>query len=138
MKINYDCMRKVLFVLAECLDLDKYFDPEPMTIDVIVKIPALSEFSEKDIAHSIYMLSDAGLIVISSARPTLSDTAIPGGFSKSVSVLYITYKGQKFLQEIQNETIWKKAKEKLEPLGAMTIELISQVIVGLITQKLGL
>lgn len=136
MKPNYDCIRKVLFVLEDVMDLNEYFDPQPMMIDDIVKIPAISNnYSEKDIAYSIYMLADAGFLIMESTKIT-TETFVHGAFSKPACVLRITYSGHEFLQKIKNETIWSDVKEKLKPLGIMTIDLLFKIASELIANRL--
>lgn len=137
MKLNYECMRKVLFVLEDIMDLDEFLDPQPMRIDEIVKIPVLSDnYSKKDIAYSIYMLADAGLLVNESSKLTRTDSTPPGAFSKAACVLYVTYKGHEFLQKIRNETVWSKIKETLSPVGTITIDLIAQVASNILSNMI--
>lgn len=127
-------MRKVLFQLEECLDLDENFNYEPMTLADIVKIPVLSaEFSKKEIAYSIYMLSAAELIVHEFPQYQGSEAVCKYSENRVIS---ITYKGHEFLEKIRSETIWSKTKENLKPIGAMTIEIISQVASNVITQMI--
>ena len=136
MRLNYDCMRKVLSVLEECLTLDENLEPAKMTVTTIVNIPALSnEFSKQDIAYSVYMLSDADLIV--HEFPYYKGTNAVCKYSENC-VISLTYKGHEFLQKIQNDTVWNKTKEKLKSLGVMTVEIISQVASNIIAQSLNI
>lgn len=127
-------MRKVLSVLEKCLSLDESLNYKPISIDKIVEFPVLSDnFSKQEIAYSIYMLSDAGLIV--HEFPQFQGDNAVCKYSEN-RVISLTYKGHEFLQKIQNEDVWSKTKEKLKPLGVMTIEIISQVASNVITQLL--
>lgn len=137
MKLNYECMRDVLLTLEQCLDLDDDFSYNELKLNEVVDIPVLcNKYSKKDIAYSVYMLSDAGLIMYEPPRPVKAPNSGVIVYFSGDCVNSITYKGHEFIQQIQNETVWNKTKEKLKPLGIMTVEIISQVASNIITQIL--
>ena len=136
MKLNYECLRKVLFALEEFLDLKDDLNFKTMTVKEITDIPILTNnFSRKDIAYCVYMLADAKLITYTKSRNLVDNDGFFYGTTDSY-VSSLTYKGHEFLQQIQNETIWSRTKEKLKPLGIMTIDIISQVASNVITSAL--
>lgn len=141
MKLNYECMRKVLLKLEELLELNENLSFKEMTVKEIINIPALSnEFSPEDIAYSIYMLADAELIYYQSEYYKDYNLGNNYHFGKIIAsnVKSLTYKGHEFIENIRNDTIWKKVIEKLKPLGGMTIEIISQAAVDTIKSKLNI
>lgn len=136
MKLNYECLRKVLFALEEFLDLKDDLNFKTMTVKEIASIPTLANsFSQKDIAYCVYMLADAKLIIYAKSQNLIDENGIFYGITDNY-VSSLTYKGHEFLQQIQNETIWVKTKEKLKPLGIMTIDIISQVASNVIISML--
>lgn len=129
MVLNYECLRKTLMLLEDVLELNDEYEYRSIGIHQIVDYPALSnEYDKKEIAYSIYMMIDAGLL---QKVPTSINAP-----AKEQRVDTITYKGHEFLQKIKNETAWKKTMDKLKPVGTITIEMISQVISNVITNMI--
>lgn len=136
MKLNYECLRQVLLTLEEFLDLKDDLNFKTMTVEEIASIPILvNSFSQKDIAYCVYMLADAELITYVKSKNLIDENGFFYGITDSF-VSSLTYKGHEFLQQIRNETIWFKTKEKLKPLGIMTIDIISQVASNVIISML--
>ncbi len=136
MELNYECMRETLMVLEKRLDLNEHFQPISMRTFEIVKIPELSDkFSQKDIAYSLYILGDAGLIDF---NPNTSMTSPSGKVRMQIggTVTSLTYKGHEFLEQIKNESTWKDIKNMLNKIGVFTIDIISKVAISIISNKI--
>jgi len=140
MKLNYECMRDVLITLEEVLDLDDNFDYKDLKISEIANMPVLSnKYNPKDIAYCVYMLSETGHISVVPGHfmelPKVNGNVVAGAYT-GLKVTSLTYKGHEFTQQIRNENVWSKVKEKIKPLGVMTIDIISQAAATVITQML--
>lgn len=125
MELNYECLRKTLMFLEKNLKLSDDLDFKPLGIHEIVDYSELKkDFDQKDIAYCVHMLADSGMISV------LSDNS----WVRELRVQTITYKGHEFLQQIKNDTVWKRVTDKLKPIGVFTINFISQVAVNVITE----
>lgn len=132
MKLNYECLRKVLLTLEETLDLDDEFDYEPLTLNEIVEIPTLSnEFPRKDIAYCVYKLGEAELILCNLPRAVKSNK---GTFlyRTDYEVNALTYKGHEFASQIRQDTVWNKTSKILGKVGVCTIKVISDIAADVI------
>ncbi|MDD3137573.1 MAG: DUF2513 domain-containing protein [Lachnospiraceae bacterium] len=117
MKLNIDCMRAVL------LELEKVPFGEDLRINDL-KL-SLSDYSPDDVDYSCIMLDQAGYI----------DALIRSYESRSLVLLIsdITFTGHQFLANIKNDNNWVKIKEKLQVVGSTSLDIVSQVAVGVAT-----
>lgn len=114
MKLNYDIIRDLLLKIEEITDGNKNFSP-------IYFFKEFSETEETVIAYHLKYLFDAGLVEGSEGY-----------------VIDITPFGRNYLDSIRNHTIWEETKSKIQPLGSVTLSVVSEIAKSLILSKLGL
>lgn len=127
MELNYECLRQTLKALENNLKLSNDLDFYPVGINEIINYPELkNKHDPRDIAYCVYMLVDAGMVNV---LPTNS-------YIKELRIQTITYRGHEFLQQIKNDTVWKKIIDILKPIGVFSIDIISKVAVNVLTEMI--
>ncbi len=121
MKLNYDCMRDVLLYLEEHLEITPELDIPSISIG---KIQNNLEYPIEEIANVAIILTEGGFI-ISSFKNTCHIHVL--------LISRITYSGYQLIETIRPQTVWKKIKSTLMPIGSFSISLILQVGSEIIT-----
>lgn len=98
MKRDMDLIREILLQVEA--------RPTAQSID-LVELPGRNQ---EEISYHVKLLADAGYIDAYDLR-----TLGPGGFKYAPSSL--TNEGHDFLDAARNNTVWKRAKEKLSEIG---------------------
>lgn len=121
MKLNYDCIRSVLFALEEHIDIDD--DLRIVYVSVESLFEQLPKYENKDILYTVEKLTEAGYIKssIQYAGRMFNDGVIEG----------ITYRGHEFLESIRDNKIWGNVKRALSNVGTMSLPLILETAKGL-------
>ena len=120
MKRDMDLVRKILLAMEE--SSHGYFNGR-LVID---------GYSVDQIGHHVYLMMQAGLVegAESTTHNDQSPVAIPTA---------LTWQGHEFLDACRNESIWNKAKEKLQSLGgnvpfdvmkAVLIDIMRKQVIG--------
>ena len=114
MKLNYDCIRSVLFALEEHIDIDD--DLRIVYVSVESLFEQLPKYENKDILYTVEKLTEAGYIKssIQYAGRMFNNSVIEG----------ITYRGHEFLESIRDNKIWVNIKRALSNVGIMSLPLI--------------
>lgn len=119
MKLLHDCVRDVMLYLEDNLE-DTYF--------INSKSIILKKYSSKDITYTLKKLAEAGFIEIDKVT-----------FENNFNIKCMTYYGHQFLDNIRDNTIWKKSLKKVSNfVGSASIEIISSVASSLIKSQLGI
>ena len=127
MILNFECLRQTLKALEENLKMSDNLDFCPVGINEIINYSELkNEYEPKDIAYCVYMLVDSGMVNAIHASNLVQE----------LRVKTITYKGHEFLQQIKNDTVWKKTIDILKPIGVFSIDIISKVTVNVLTEMI--
>lgn len=101
MKMNTDCMEKILFALEGEKDVTAYGlrAPNITQLDELVKYDLNEAFSKDQVAYSCYLLMDLGLILAE-----MSDG--------DIEVTRLTYRGHSVLQSIRNGSSFQESVER--------------------------
>lgn len=94
--------------------------------------PDLSAFNMPQLVYHSALLVEAGLV---------HGTVIESGESQpaAVETLRLTWAGHEFLDAARNETIWKKAGEKIKQSGVqVTVSVLEELLKKLLKESLGL
>jgi len=120
MKLNIECIRDVLLTSEEETDLSN----EVLNIDTLTVMPRLNCYKEDDIVYTIKKLKEARYIE--------ADVKIyPEGHFAMIK--HLTYEGHMFLDNIRDDGIWKKAKEKASKISSsVSINIISNIAMKLL------
>ncbi len=126
MKLNHDCIRKVLLLLEDMCNISMNNDTYCWkSANISDLCDALPDFDRKDIFYSLFNLEQAGFIDV------LSQYADGGVYVYSVN--YITFTGHEYLANIKNDNNWKKTKEIGSKVGALSLNIISKIAEGVAT-----
>ena len=94
--------------------------------------PDLSGYTEAQILYHTALLIEAKLVVGSIIEDTNGEIA-------ATSTLRLTWTGHEFLDAARNDTIWKKAGEKIKQSGVqVTVSLLEELLKKLLKESLGL
>lgn len=109
MRMNYNCLRKVLLFIEEKLTFERTetgFKRRMIGIDEIYNSDDCSGYSENDVLNCITYLNDEEMIT---ASFLYGDGAIQEGIISN-----ITSKGQEFLDKIRSDSFWNKLTKHIE------------------------
>ncbi len=122
MKLDHNCVRKLLLFLEENLSL---------TNQAILNGIEIDKFSTDEIVYAGIKLGEAGYL----------DTKINNyayGDMPKVIVEQITWEGHKFLDTIRDDTVWGHTMKVVSKFSSTSISFVSniasQVLTNLITQ----
>lgn len=122
MKLNPDCIRKLLLWLEENQKIDALGNVEEFSsLDLPHKI---SSFSERDILYSVKQMISNGLLA---ANPVRIDGCDIYWISD------ITPAGHEFLENIRQETNWNKTKTSAAKIGSSALSVLIQIASGVVT-----
>src|SRR5699024_4384362 len=120
MKLNIECIRDVLLTSEEETDLSN----EVLNIDTLTVMPRLNCYKEDDIVYTIKKLKEARYIE--------ADVKLyPEGHIAMIK--HLTDEGHMYLDNIRDDGIWKKAKEKASKISSsVSINIISNIAMKLL------
>jgi hypothetical protein len=122
MKRDVDFIRELLMKFAE----DERLSGQRL---VLYNTPADIGFpdrSAEEIAYHVKMLIDQGFL-----EGSYGSLPIPG-------VTMVTWDGHEFLDDIRDDTIWNKTKERIKGLPGIGLDLIWKIAEAELKAKLGL
>jgi hypothetical protein len=94
--------------------------------------PDLTTYTEEQRVYHSALLIEAGLI---DGQIIPNAIGLPAGTVR----LRLTWAGHEFLDAARNETIWKKAEEKVKKSGVeVTVSVLKELLNQLLKQSLGL
>lgn len=111
MKLNYDCVREVLLYIEENLEYGKIIDSDDIE---------LKSFEYADIQYTIALLSESGYIKAIKIQ-TLS-SLVP-----TFHISSMTMQGHELLDNIRDNTVWKKIKKKISGFASVSLPIINSV-----------
>src|SRR5262245_43162701 len=120
MRRDLDLIRKILLTVE---DLPTGNVPEEIEIE---------GYTEEQIGYHSYLLVDSGL-----AKGV--DIGAVGDTSPNWQLIHLTSAGHEFAEAARNETSWNKAKSIVkEKAGGATLDILKEVLVGVVRGTLGL
>lgn len=126
MKLNYDCLRKLLLVLEKELVMTEDLEYPDLRFCQVTSL--MPDYSKADIAYTTIMAEEAGLI---NAHIVSADDAFCDCFYFS-----LTYDGHQFLDNIRDNGVWDKTKTVLGKIGGASLNVISSVAIKIVTSLL--
>lgn len=116
MKIDYDLIRKILLKVEEISDGNVNYLPEHIWQKYFTESCKLNIFN-----YHVKYLFDDHLIEGSNGY-----------------VFDITPTGRDYLNNVRDDNIWKKTKERIQPLGTVALGIVSEIAKSFVSKKLGL
>jgi hypothetical protein len=128
MKLDYDCIRTVLLALEDFEFISEELTSNYFSMDEIKELSHSSNFKISDIVYTLIILDEAGLIKINSIGKNVS------GQIRYIFIERMTKEGHDFLENIKADNNWNKVKSIGEKIGAISINVISQIATNVISQ----
>ncbi len=122
MKLNHDCIRKLLLYLEENLEYNGKI--------VINSITDL-KYSQDELIYSAEKLQEAGYIDLIETDPCGDDLPL-------AIVTNITYSGHTFLDNIRDNVVWSKTKSITSKIASVSLNLLSDIASKVILQMITL
>ena len=117
MRLNPDCIRDILLFIESTTNSEiRYVDFESI-------LNALSQYDEDTIHYHILQIKNSKLILglqVSGRKPFLIGD--------------LSSKGHEFLENIRSDSNWNKTKEIAGNIGSFSINNLSQIAIGVVTQ----
>lgn len=124
MKLNYDCLRKILLTLECGIEWDDNLEYNYVTLAHLSE--TLEEFSKAEIAYASKMAIEADLI---DAQVIDCDSCIV-----DIRCYGLTYEGHQFLDTVRENKIWKKTKNIINSVGGVSLPVIKNVATDYLTE----
>jgi len=124
MKRDMDLIRELLIGIEEnpLLDGHKWVTPDkPEEIGI-------SDRSIEEVGYHLHLLIEAGLV---HGKPAAVGTYMPW-------ISKLTWQGHEFLDDIRDQQIWAKTKERLKGLPSVALSLMAEIAKAEIKKRLGL
>ncbi len=118
MKRDPDLIREILLKVEQ--------STEPLSLDDL----NFSNYSPNEVYYHGNLLIEVGYLV---GRSQYDE-----GQSRFLLIRRLTWQGHDFIEAARSETVWKKAKEKMLPLGNFVFELAKPILIEFIKQQLGI
>lgn len=115
MKIDYDLVRTLLLQIEDITDGRKDFS-------IFYFSKCLPDVPIKAIDYHLKYLIDSGMV-----------EGVIWEF-----VTDITPYGREYLNSIRNDSIWSKTKERIQPLGSVALDVVSELGKSFVLEKIGL
>lgn len=119
MKLNHDCIRSVMLYLEENLKITSLIDTKDIN---------LPDYSQEDIDYSVSKLIEANYLD-GDIKRFLTGAHL-------INVNSITWEGHQFLDNIRDSKVWSNTKSKLSTFSSVSINIMSQVAVSVLTQMI--
>ncbi|MGE8037804.1 DUF2513 domain-containing protein [Lysinibacillus sp. NPDC093692] len=113
MKLNFDAMREIMFVIEE--------QPSNIDVNVVVFDARLERFDKNELGYAIEKLIESNLL---NGQVGKSKTGT------QLLIHSISLEGHQFIDAIRQDTVWNKTKETASKVGAATIREIGSIVFG--------
>ena len=117
MRLNPDCIRDIL------LFIESTTNSKIRSVGFVSILENLSQYDEDTIHYHLYQIKNSELILnlhVSGSKPFLIGDLSP--------------KGHEFLENIRSDSNWNKTKEIAGNIGSFSINNLSQIAIGVVTQ----
>lgn len=129
MKLNQECIRDLLLVVEDTLELNS-----SMIALELTKLPKTKKYSNDDLAYTVQKLEEAKYLKIS--KQYFPDPL------ESLVIEDITWEGHKFLDTIRDDAVWKQTKSIVSKFSSVSVSIVenvaSKVLTNLIEKQMGL
>lgn len=115
MKLDYDLIRGILLYIENVAD-------ESTTIHIDFICEQFKEIESPKVRYHVKYLRDANFIE----------------HQRDVHIIDITPSGRDYLNSVRDNSVWEETKKKFQPLGTVTLSVVSEIAKSLILNRLGL
>ena len=121
MKLNYNCVRDILFLCESSLTLNEDLSWEYLTLNDFKSLfdKPKGKYSKQEVAYTLILLDEAGYIVCEYDN---SDNCL-----SELYVSRLTYDGHEFIDTIRSDSIWKKITSCITAVGSASLPVIQNL-----------
>jgi len=123
MKLNYDCLRKILLIIESELNWDDELNYKYTNLSSLCD--NLKDFSRAEIAYASKMAIEADLI---EANIIDCDSCI-----LDIHYYGLTYEGHQFLDTVRENKVWRKTKDIISSAGGASLSIIKSIATEYLT-----
>ena len=124
MRLNFDCMRKIIEICVENLDYQEfdcdYWREIYVSLFDLYNHDKLKKFEKKDIMYSVMKLTECKYIKTCDVFPEDKD------YFERCTICDITIQGYNFYNAIKDDNIWSKTKHLLGKIGNHTLKFVEE------------
>ena len=133
MKLNPDCIRDILFTVeAECgFGKSFWFNPNTSDSKVWDEFEFLKNYSYDEVCYHLQQCDDTGYFSPRGRNKSLT-LWLGGGFM----VDDLSPKGHEFVNNIREDTNWKKTKEKAKSVGSFALNILESIAATVISTQI--
>jgi len=108
MKLDYDCVRNLM------LTIESLGYRECINIDNLTQYPLLKDYAQEQIYYTLERIVEAGFVP---NKYLFEATDGIGG-----AIYELTWQGHQYLDTIRDDGIWRKVKDKVQPLKSVPFQ----------------
>ena len=123
MKLNYDCLRKILLTVEH--DLNWNDDLSYVYANLASMVTELKDFSKAEVAYASKMAIEADLI---DAQIIDCDACI-----MDIRYYGLTYEGHQFLDTVRENKVWRRTKDIISSSGGASLSIIKTIATECLT-----
>jgi len=133
MKLNPDCIRDILLTTEEECGFGKqfFYAPNDWRSKKWEDFEFLKKYSYEEVCYHLHQCDDAGYFSPRGHQKGLTFW-INGGFM----VDDLSPKGHEFINNIREDTNWKKTKEKAKAVGSSALDVLEKIAAGVIMAQI--
>lgn len=120
MKLNYDCVREVLLYIEENLQYGQILYSSDIELE---------NYEYEDVQYTIDLLADSAYIKANKLQ-------VLGPTLPSFHIYSLTMQGHELLDNIRDNSVWKKIKKKVSGLASVSLPIINSVGSAIIKELL--
>ncbi|MCI9641227.1 MAG: DUF2513 domain-containing protein [Eubacterium sp.] len=111
MKLNYDCVREVLLYIEENLQYGQILYSSDIELE---------NYEYEDVQYTIDLLADSAYIKANKLQ-------VLGPTLPSFHIYSLTMQGHELLDNIRDNSVWKKIKKKISGLASVSLPIINSL-----------
>lgn len=127
MRLDMDCVRDVLLALEKLTDVNENHLHRRITTEHVCK--EVPNFDEKEVYNALYTLYQADFI-------EADNIDFCGG--SDIIVEAITWQGYELLNNLRSDQVWASMKEKIKPLGTVSMQVLADLATKIVSDFLGI
>lgn len=127
MELNKDCVRDVLLCCERLLKMNDNGFMNDLSPEDLQK--ELQDYQLTDITYTVLKLEEADLLNAKVIKAW-------GNSVVDIIIYDITFEGHEFLDNIRDDSNWKKVKDAAKAAGAFSINMLTQIAIGVMQSQI--
>jgi len=128
MQLNPDCIRDVLLTVEDMCNgrVQYFYDGNEALIELIEGSEHLQNYTGDEVDYHFIQVINAGYLVGAEQ------------LQKGFCFMDLSPSGHEFLNNVRDNTVWNSVKEKVKPIGTVSLSIIGQLGATIAKSLLGL